>query len=360
MPGIHDRRRTALRRHLADAGIDAALVTRLVNVRYLTGFTGSNGALLVTADEDVLTTDGRYITQSAAQAPDVERVITSAVASDLVRRAVAGGGLRIGFEAHDVTVEAHERLVVAAGSTTELTALGAAVERLRAVKDEDELALIRRACAAADAAFADLVSTRVEGRTEKEVRDELEGRMRAHGADAASFETIVASGPNSAIPHHRPTDRVVERGDFLKLDFGALVEGYHSDMTRTVVVGAPADWQRDVHALVTRAQQAGIDALRAGATAAAVDKAARDVIDEAGHADDYTHSLGHGVGLEIHEAPSLRADGTDTLLERMPVTVEPGVYLRDRGGVRIEDILVVRRSGPEPLTGAPKELLVVA
>ncbi|HVE99074.1 MAG TPA: aminopeptidase P family protein [Mycobacteriales bacterium] len=358
MPDAHDRRRAALRAALAAEGIEAALVTRLVNVRYLTGFTGSNGALLIAADTTVLTTDGRYTTQSAQQAPDVERLITAAVTTDLVRRACAGGAGRIGFEAHDVTVEAHGRLVAAAEGA-ELTPLGCAVEKLRAVKDEDEIDLIRAACRAADDAFAELVGTRLEGRTEKAIRDDLESRMRVHGADAPSFETIVASGPNSAIPHHRPTDRVVHRGDFVKLDFGALVAGYHSDMTRTVVVGPPADWQRDLHALVSAAQQAGIDALRAGAVSAAVDKVARDVIDDAGHGEEYTHSLGHGVGLEIHEAPSLRADGPDTLADLMPVTVEPGIYLPDRGGVRIEDLLVVRPAGPEALTTAAKDLLVV-
>jgi len=359
VPETHAVRRDALRKALVEKGLDAVLVTRLVNVRYLTGFTGSNGALLVTPDAEVLTTDGRYITQSAAQAPDVERLITTAIATDLVERAATNGRVRIGFEAHDVTVEAHGRLT-GVTENAELLAVTGAVEALRAVKDDDEIELIRRACRAADDAVAGLWETRLAGRTEKEIRNDLEARMLAAGADAASFETIVASGPNSAVPHHRPTGRVVEPGDLLKLDFGALVEGYHSDMTRTVVLGEPAQWQRDLHALVAEAQQAGIDALRAGATSAELDRAARDVITAAGHGEDYTHSLGHGVGLEIHEAPSLRKDGSDTLADRMPVTVEPGVYLPGRGGVRIEDLLVVRPDGPDSLTTTTKELLVLA
>ncbi|HVF19307.1 MAG TPA: aminopeptidase P family protein [Mycobacteriales bacterium] len=359
MPENHAVRRAALRTALAEKGLDAVLVTRLVNVRYLTGFTGSNGALLVMPDTEVLSTDGRYITQSEAQAPDVERLITQAVTTDLVERAAVKGRVKLGFEAHDVTVEAHGRLT-AVTDKAELLALGWAVEALRAVKDEDEIALLRRACGAADDAVAELWQSGLEGRSEKDIGADLESRMRAHGADGPSFETIVASGPNSAVPHHRPTDRVVERGDFVKFDFGALVEGYHSDMTRTVVVGEPADWQREVHALVATAQQAGIDALRVGAISAELDKAARDVIEAAGHGEHYTHSLGHGVGLEIHEAPSLRKDGSDALADRMPVTVEPGVYLPGRGGVRIEDTLVVRPDGPESLTTTTKELLVLA
>ena len=359
MPSTHAARRAALRAAVAEKGLDAALITRLVNVRYLTGFTGSNGALLVTADAEVLTTDGRYTTQASAQAPDVERLITAAVATDLVERAATAGRVRLGFEAHDVTVEAHGRLT-AVTDKADLVPLGAAVEALRAVKDEDEIALIRRACQAADDAIAALWETTLAGRSEKDIGADLEARMRANGADGPSFETIVASGPNSAVPHHRPTDRVVEVGDFVKFDFGALVEGYHSDMTRTVVVGPPADWQRELHALVAAAQQAGIDGLCPGATSAALDKAARDVIDDAGYGESYTHSLGHGVGLEIHEAPALRKDGSDTLADRMPVTVEPGVYLPGRGGVRIEDLLVVRPDGPESLTTTTKELLVLS
>lgn len=354
MPEVHAARRNALRALLGEA--DAALVTRLVNVRYLTGFTGSNGALLVTRDAEVLATDGRYITQSARQAPDVERAIVGSPAAALTERAAKAGVGRLAFEAHDVTVELHDALAKVGPA---LVKLGRAVESLRAVKDEDEIALLREACAVADRAFARLLPRLAPGRTEKEVGRELEALMLEEGGDGPSFETIVASGPNSAVPHHRPTDRVLEAGEFVKLDFGSLYRGYHSDMTRTVVLGPLADWQREVYDLVARAQAAGREALSVGAVAGDVDKAARDVISDAGHGDDYTHSLGHGVGLEIHEAPTLRAGATDTLGERTPVTVEPGVYLAGRGGVRIEDTLVVRPDGPELLTTTTKELIVL-
>ena len=355
MPEVHESRRAALRALLTDA--DAALVTRLVNVRYLTGFTGSNGALLVTRDAAVLATDGRYITQSERQAPDVERVIVAAPSTALAERAAKDGVARLGYESHDVTVDLYEAL---SASGPSLGKLGRAVETLRAVKDDAEIALLREACAVADRAFARLLPRVMPGRTEKEIAHELEALMLEEGGDGPSFESIVASGPNSAVPHHRPTDRELAAGEFVKFDFGALYQGYHSDMTRTVALAPLADWQNDVYSLVAASQAAGRAALGVGAVCGDVDKAARDVIDEAGHGDDYTHSLGHGVGLEIHEAPTLRKGATDTLADRTPVTVEPGVYLAGRGGVRIEDTLVVREgSEPELLTTTTKDLLVL-
>jgi Xaa-Pro dipeptidase len=354
MPETHAARRAALAARLGDA--DAALVTRLVNVRYLTGFTGSNGALLVTRDgAAVLATDGRYIEQSQRQAPDVERSIVPAPAAGLVKAAAERGLGTVAYESHDVTVDLHESLASVGPS---LVKLGREVETLRAVKDDEEIALLREACAVADRAFARLLPGLRAGRTEKDVARELEALMLEEGGDGPSFETIVASGPNSAVPHHRPTDRVLGTGEFVKLDFGALYRGYHSDMTRTVALAPVADWQREVYSLVARAQAAGRAALAVGAACGDVDKAARDVIVDAGHGEAYTHSLGHGVGLEIHEAPTLRAGATDTLADRTPVTVEPGVYLAGRGGVRIEDTLVVREGAdPELLTTTTKELL---
>ena len=354
-------RRDLLRAKARAAGLDAVLVTRLVNVRYLTGFTGSNGVLLVPADgPDLLCTDGRYTVQAGAQAPDVELLIERASAVATARRAGADGHRRLGFESHDVTVDLHAVLVERSGA--ELVSVRGAVEELRAVKDDEEVAALREACAIADRALADLVADGGlrPGRTEREVGRDLESRMLDHGADGPSFETIVASGPNSAIPHHRPTGRVLETGDFVKLDFGATFAGYHSDMTRTLVLGEPADWQREVYDLVRAAQAAGREALAVGADVRAVDAAARDVIVAAGQGERFAHGLGHGVGLEIHEAPAIGQSGAGTLVDRMAVTVEPGVYLPGRGGVRIEDTLVVR-AGAEPdlLTTTTKDLVVL-
>lgn len=341
------------------------LVTDLVNVRYLSGFTGSNAALLIRVDEDtpVLATDGRYVTQAAAQAPDAELAIERACAPHLAGRAVAAGVRRLGFESHVVTVDGFALLERVAGDI-ELVRAAGMVERLREVKDVGEIAILRLACEAADAALHDLVARGGlrPGRTEKEVGRDLESLMLDHGADGVSFETIVAAGANSAIPHHRPTDAVLADGDFVKIDFGALVAGYHSDMTRTFVLGHAAQWQLDLYELVATSQRAGREALVAGANLKDVDGASRQVIADAGFAENFGHGLGHGVGLQIHEAPGISASAVGTLLAGAAVTVEPGVYLPGRGGVRIEDTLVVGSESaptPELLTRFPKELAVI-
>ncbi|MBO0848461.1 MAG: aminopeptidase P family protein [Pseudonocardia sp.] len=360
-------RREALRERLRAAELDALLVTDVVNVRYLTGFTGSNAALLVSAageESTRLATDGRYTTQAATEVPDLERVIDRSCGRALVSVAGSDGVRRLGFESGHLTVDAHAALVEVAGQASERLELRRApglVQRLRTVKDEGEIDTLRAACAAADAALADLIDAGGlrPGRTERQVAADLETRMREHGADGPSFDTIVAAGANSAIPHHRPTDTVLGRGDLVKMDFGALRAGYHSDMTRTVVLGSPADWQRELYDLVAAAQAAGRAALAVGAGVAAVDAAARTVITEAGRGPEFSHGLGHGVGLQIHEAPALSATGAGTLAAGMTVTVEPGVYLAGRGGVRIEDTLVVRADGAELLTRTGKELLAL-
>lgn len=347
------------------------LVSDLNNVRYLCGFTGSNAALLVFADDRpaVLATDGRYRTQAARQAADVEILIERACARCLTLQAAGAGVRRLGYEGHVLTVDAFEALsgVLAEHPTTCLVRASGTVEALREVKDAGEVAMLRLACEAADAALADLIEQGGirPGRTEKQVRNDLEALMLRHRADGVSFETIVATGANSAIPHHRPTDAVLAAGDFVKIDFGALVAGYHSDMTRTLVLGKPADWQREIYDLVAVAQRAGREALAPGMPLCEVDGAARRIIADAGYGETFSHGLGHGVGLQIHEAPGINASAAGTLLAGSAVTVEPGVYLPDRGGVRIEDTLVVAGDAgkdartPELLTRFPKELQIL-
>ena len=338
-------------------------MTDLVNVRYLTGFTGSNAALLVFADDTppVLATDSRYRTQASRQAPDLHTAIERACGRHLVGRAVTAGARRVGFESHVVTVDGFQSLAAELGQAGELVRAPGAVEALREVKDAGELALLRLACEAADAALAELVEGGGlrPGRSERAVARQLEALMHDHGADGPSFETIVATGANSAVPHHRPTDAVLAPGDFVKIDFGALVGGYHSDMTRTFVLGAAAAWQKEIHALVAAAQQAGVDAAQAGAALCEVDGAARQVIAEAGYGEHFGHGLGHGVGLQIHEAPGINSAAVGVLPAGSVVTVEPGVYLPDRGGVRIEDTLAVGNSGSESLSRFPRGLVTV-
>jgi Xaa-Pro aminopeptidase len=355
-------RRAALRALLPSAGVDALLVTDLVNVRYLTGFTGSNAALVVHAGGDGVSrfcTDGRYRTQAAAEVPDLEAVIDRASAAALAKLAPTLGVERLGFESDSVTVDAHDALADAAGMP--MHRAPGLVQRLRAVKDAGEVEALRRACAVGDAALADLLAAGGlrPGRTEREVALDLEDRMRAHGATGPAFETILAAGAHSAVPHHRPTASELRPGDLVKIDFGALVDGYHSDMTRTMVLGRPAQWQRELHALVAEAQAAGRAALAPGTEVTVVDAAARGVVERAGRGEEFVHGLGHGVGLQIHEAPALARTGTGALEAGMVVTVEPGVYLEGRGGVRIEDTLVVRDIGPELLTHTTRELLEV-
>jgi Xaa-Pro aminopeptidase len=365
MPETHARRRAALRTRLRELDLDALLIVDLLNVRYLTGFTGSNAALLMHAEDERHTrfcTDGRYLTQSSHEVPELERIIERRSALALAEH--AGKDVehfrRTGYESHRVTVEELDVLAGAAGKV-ELVRAPEQVERLRMIKDEAEVDALRMACAAADRALADLIEQGglVAGRTEREVARDLESRMLDNGAAERSFESIVAFGANSAVPHHRPTDAELRTGDLVKLDFGALVDGYHSDMTRTLVFGEPAGWQRELYELVAVAQAAGRAALRVGASTKEVDAAARSVIEEAGRGEDFLHGLGHGVGLAIHEAPMLAKTGDGRIMAGMAVTVEPGVYLSGRGGVRIEDTLVVRDGDPELLTLTTKQLLAV-
>jgi Xaa-Pro aminopeptidase len=311
---------------------------------------------------DVFGTDGRYTTQAGIQVPDVELLVDRGTVMALTR--AAAGVDTLAYESHDVTVDllaGMEAVIGAEDVDTVLVSARRAVERQRLVKDDAEIEALRQACAVADRALAELAAEGAlrPGRSELEVGRELDARMLTLGAEAPSFETIVATGANSAIPHHRPDATVLRDGDFLKLDFGATVAGYHSDMTRTLVLGHAADWQREVYELVAAAQAAGRAALSVGADVPAVDAAARDVIVAAGHGEHFTHGLGHGVGLEIHEAPAISALGAGTLSAGMAVTVEPGVYLPGHGGVRIEDTLIVTDDEPELLTLTSKELLVL-
>ncbi|MEU8248982.1 aminopeptidase P family protein [Nonomuraea sp. NPDC048916] len=338
-------RRARLAALLPAHDVEALLVTSAVNVRYLTGLSSSNAAVLVRVDGSaLLATDNRYIDKTGAlDVPAVE-------ASDVAGRLAAPG---VGIEAASMSVATFNRLGEG------LVPLEPLVERLRAVKDEDELELLRTACAISDQAFADVCGAIRPGATERDVARLLEARMIELGADRPAFDTIVAAGENGAIPHHAPTGRQLRAGDLVTVDFGANYHGYHADMTRTVSIGEPAAWQREVYDLVAEAQRCGREALAPGAEAGQVDAAARSVIQAAGHGDHFRHGLGHGVGLAIHEEPFLGPSRTGRLEDRVPITVEPGIYLPGRGGVRIEDTLVTREGGPELLTKTSKELLAL-
>ncbi len=353
----HADRRQRLTRDLQDRDVDGAFITTLVNVRYLTGFTGSNGALWLGADGAALfLTDGRYKDQAADQVPDVEHEITRELSGQAAARMQSG---RWALETHTLSVDQQAALTEAAPATSYVS-IGRAVERLREVKDETELDSLRQACAVSTQALDELISKRLLGRTEREIARDLENRMYALGAEAIAFDTILASGPNSAIPHHSPTDRVVEEGDLLKMDFGARVDGYHADCTRTFVVGSAADWQKEIYEAVQQAQQAGLDDLTEGAEVATSLASVRAKLTESGWLDRFTTGLGHGVGLEIHEDPFIAQSHTGKLVSRTAMTMEPGIYLPGRGGVRIEDTVVVTSGAPEVLTTMTKDLLELA
>ena len=359
MPEIHAARRRRAQEKIAEAGADAALITAGPNVRYLTGLSSSNAALLLAADgTTVLATDSRYTLAARRDCPDVELLTERFIEPRLAAELTARGLRTVAFEAHEMSVERHAEL---AASTEGVTVIpfGRKIEELRTVKDPSEIELLATACRITCQAIADTFSLIRPGLTERQLAAALDARMAALGAERPAFDTIVASGPNGAIPHHAPTDRPLRRGDLITMDFGALYAGYHADMTRTVALGEPAGWQREIYELVAAAQRAGLDAARPDADVADVDAAARDLIRDAGHGDHFQHGLGHGVGLEIHEAPTIGYARTGKLASRVPVTVEPGVYLPGRGGVRIEDVLVVGAGGTGLLTTTTRELLVL-
>lgn len=354
-----------LRGRLADAGVDALLVTSLVNVRWLTGFTGSAGVLVVGADRALLATDGRYRTQSAEQlveaglADAVEVAVGGLEAQASAIAAAVPEGRRLGFEATHLTWGAHEQWASRLAETTLVPTRGV-VEVLRVTKDAGELARMERAAAIADAALADVLPALTErGMTERTFAAELDHAMRVRGAEERAFETIVAAGERSAMPHARPGDEPIRRGDAVVVDFGAVYDGYRSDMTRTFCVGGePEGALAAVFALVGEAQAAGVAAVVPGATAGEVDATCRDRIAAAGYGERFEHGTGHGVGLDIHEAPSVAPGSAAILTPGTVVTVEPGVYLAGVGGVRVEDTLVVTDTGARALTRFPKSVPV--
>lgn len=327
-------------------------ITNLINIRYLTGFTGSNAALLVSESSAVLATDSRYEIQAREQVSDIEIVIGRNF-SDLLLGKVAKTEVLV--EGASLSVNSFQNMT--ATLEHKLTSTSGVIEKLRVVKDDSEILLIKAACEIATQAFLDVIQSIAVGQSERAIRDALERRMRDLGADDVAFESIVASGANSAIPHHEPTDKQVQAGDFLKIDFGAKLAGYHSDCTRTVVVGKPADWQVDLHAAVTQAQRDGRNVIRSEIMFTDVEHAVNQALTDSGYREFFTHGLGHGVGLEIHEDPFFGRVEDAKIAPNTVVTIEPGAYLKDKGGVRVEDTIVVNSQGYQNLTDLPYELL---
>ncbi|MEJ6012388.1 aminopeptidase P family protein [Corynebacterium sp. H127] len=351
-------RRRALAAKLAGQRIDSMLVTHLTHVRFLSNFSGSNAALLVNKDLSArICTDGRYTLQIAAEVPDLEALIERNSAKVLLSE--VQGPRRVGFEADYVSVAELERLKEAAGEDVVLVPVTGVIEELRLVKDELSLDRLREVAALATASLEKLLEGELRGRSERDIAAELEYLMRAAGAERPSFDTIVASGSNSAKPHHGAEDRVIQDGDFLTIDFGAHDRGFNSDMTRTFVVGEPDAEMRKIYQTVLAAQEAGIAAATPGTELVDVDKACREVIAAAGYGAYFVHSTGHGVGLDVHEAPYAAQSGEGVLEAGMTLTIEPGIYVPGLGGVRIEDTLIISSGAPEIITVMSKELTVL-
>ena len=349
----HEGRISRLRDALGGAEVDALLVTNLTNVRYLCGFSGSNGQLLVTSSGATFFSDPRYRARAGDLVQGAEIVIYDVDLHESLGSRVKG---KVGIEAATMSVAQKAHLESKLG--IELAPTKNLVEELRRRKEPEELSLLREAVRISDEAFEWVLERLGPGRTEREVALDLEVEMRRRGADSVSFEPIVGSGSLSAHIHHTPSDRELASGDLVLLDFGARWQGYCSDLTRTVCLGSAGDHHRELYATVLAAQTAGIDAVRAGAACAAVDAAARKVIDDAGYGATFGHGLGHGVGLDIHEAPRFHKTSEDTLVAGDVMTVEPGIYESGTGGIRIEDCVAVAADGGEVLGKAPKDELI--
>lgn len=343
--------RTALQEH----DLDALLIGQAQNRRYLSGFSGSAGWLLVTAERAVLAADFRYYEQASRQAPDWELARITTKFTDLLPDLVADLDIgRLGFESEHVTVAQLDSFREATEGVEWLPLQGT-VERLRMVKDETEIEALRRSAALNDAAFAHLLTVIEPGMTEQAVAWEIESYLRTHGASKVSFDLIVAAGPNGALPHARPGDHAIGEGEPIVIDMGCILDDYCSDMTRTICLGRPDEKYLAVWNLVLQAQEAALHGIRAGMEGVEADALARRVIEEAGYGDYFGHGLGHGVGLAVHEGPRASKLSEDTYEAGMSLTIEPGIYLPGEFGVRIEDLVIIGEEGVENLTHSPKE-----
>lgn len=357
-------RRRAVAAKLAEQRYDYILVTHLPHVRYLSNFSGSNAALLLGKDMSVLiSTDGRYITQIAEEVPDIELVEARACAPELLKK--IKGSARVGFESAYVSVAEKDNWVNFLQENNEediqLIPLSGIIEQCRLIKDPIELQRNREVAALATDALEELLSEGglAIGRTELEVAADLEYKMRVRGAERPSFDTIVAAGLNSAKPHHRASDYKIQAGDLVTIDYGAHDRGFNSDCTRTFVMDHVTEFSKEIYSIVLEAQRAGVEAATPGTSLVDVDAACRDIITKAGYGEYFVHSTGHGIGLDVHEAPYAAKTGKGVLKTGMTLTIEPGIYVPGRGGVRIEDTLIITNGAPEIITTLAKDLRVV-
>ena len=348
-----------LRAALEETGVDALLLTNGHSIRYMTGFTGTAGVAIISKTDAVFITDFRYTEQAASQIKDF-RIVQhkKTLIEEIATQATDMGINSLGFEKNDVTYSDYELYKQAL--QTDLVPLSGLVEKIRLIKTDEEISIIKAACGIADEAYEHIVTYIKPGMTELEVSNELEFFMRKKGATSSSFDTIVASGTRSALPHGVATDKVIENGDFVTLDFGALYNGYISDTTRTLAVGEPSDQLKEIYQVVLDSQLLALEKVKPGMTGKEADAIARDYIASKGYGEAFGHSLGHGIGLEVHEGPGLSFRSDIVLEPGMVITIEPGIYLPGIGGVRIEDDALVTENGLEKLTHSTKELLILS
>ena len=343
---------------LSKYNIDALLVTNMFNVRYLANFTGSTGLVVITKENAYFVTDFRYTEQAAAEAKGFEIIKNEGPIFDEVAKIVKNDKIeKIGFEQENVTYSTYN--IINELISCELVPVTGLVEKLREVKTDDEIALIKEAIDITEKAYDYILGFVKPGVTEIEVANELDFYMRKEGAQGVSFDTIVASGVRSAMPHGVASDKVIEEGDMVTIDFGCYYNGYVSDMTRTFAVGDPGEELKEIYEIVYQANKKVNESAKAGMTGAELDAIARDYIAEHGYGPQFGHTLGHGIGLEVHEGPSLSFRNEDKLVENNIVTNEPGIYEPGLGGVRIEDDLVIKENGVEVLMTTPKELIIL-
>ncbi|MBY0124340.1 Xaa-Pro peptidase family protein [Bacillus sp. S/N-304-OC-R1] len=354
------KRLQKLRESFETLGIDAMLITNDQNRRYMTGFTGTAGLVLITKDEALLAVDFRYVAQATLQAKDFKILQVSTKAdllAEIVKQTERLEVSKLGFEQTHMSYYAYTEYQ--AKLKVEMIPLTGAVEKLRMVKDEVEIGIIRKAAEIADAAFTHILSFIKPGITEIAVSNELEAFMRSKGATSSAFDTIVASGVRSALPHGVATEKVIEKGDMVTLDFGAYYKGYRSDITRTVAVGEPKEELKEIYTIVLESLSAALAGIKSGITGKAADALSRDYIAEKGYGKQYGHGSGHGIGLDIHEEPFKNTNCEIVIEPNMVLTVEPGIYIPDLGGVRIEDDILITQGGNEIITKSLKELIIL-
>ena len=359
MSNIFQNRLNKLHEYISIKNYDGMYITNSTNIRYLTGFTGSAGLLLVLDQSAYFFTDGRYIQQSKEQVQNAKiTIISNSYFDELKNHNLLSSKMNIGFESEHMSFSYYETMISNFPKINWIST-NSIVENLAAIKDNEEIQSLKTAIEITDEVFTKIIPEIKQGVTEKYISTKISYLFKMNGAEGDSYESIIAGGPRSALPHARPTDRKFEKGDFIVMDFGALYNGYHADMTRTLVVGKPTNKHTEIYDIVLESQLNGINTARSGIPCSKVDNACRSIIQDHGYGDMFTHSTGHGIGLEVHTLPRVHKNNHELLKQNQVITIEPGIYIPDWGGVRIEDDCLILDSSCQPLNKSSKELIIV-